>query len=136
MRIKCVKIKCLVCDKNGSTQLFLNKQNQIRYARTRHYSHIDKTSKKPQFTYCKIENLDSLETLLNKGKSLNTDKATLGQLGQRIHDLKLRDSSLISQNSGARSSARIEHHPPKVGVVGSNPTSPAEDKPRTLRNFY
>ena len=35
-------------------------------------------------------------------------------------------------NSGAGSSARIEHHPPKVGVVGSNPTSPAGDKPGTF----
>ena len=123
MRIKCVKLNCLTCGKQGSTQLFLNKQNQIRYARTRHYAHIDKTSKKPQFTYCKIENLNALKTLLsNQGIQLNTDKAYNGQIGQNTDNQKLRETSLISLNSGAGSSARIEHHPPKVGVVGSNPS--------------
>ena len=134
MRIKCVKLPCQVCGKQGSTQLFLNKQNQIKYARTRHYSHIDKDSRKPQFTYCKIEDLQALKTLLsNKNISLNSNKANSGQTGHQNNiDHKLRETSLIIQNSGARSSARIEHHPPKVGVVGSNPTSPAEDEPGTF----
>jgi hypothetical protein len=33
---------------------------------------------------------------------------------------------------GAGSSVRIEHHPPKVGVVGSNPTPPVGDTLRTV----
>ena len=45
--------------------------------------------------------------------------------------IKLKQTSLNCRISGASSSARIEHHPPKVGVVGSNPTSPAGDKPGT-----
>ena len=128
MRIKCVKLKCPICGKQGSTQLFLNKSNQIRYARTRHYSHIDKDSKKPQFTYHKIEDLNLLKTLLsNQGIQLNTDKTRIGQSGQQNKiDQKLKQINLKSVNSGAGSSARIEHHPPKVGVVGSNPTLPAE----------
>ena len=124
MRIKCVKLPCLTCGKQGSCQLFLNKQNQIKYARTRHYSHIDKTSKKPQFTYHKIDDLEALKTLLsNHNIQLNSNKPHSGQSGQQINiDQKLKQTSHKQQNSGAGSSARIEHHPPKVRVVGSNPT--------------
>jgi hypothetical protein len=130
MKIKCFKAECPVCKASGSIQLFFNRNLEVRYARTRHYSHLDKVSKKPQFTYCKIEDLEALKTLLlNKGISLNTDKAESGQLGQlsikNIHDQKLKALSLKWHNKGAGSSARIEHHPPKVGVVGSNPTPPA-----------
>ncbi len=116
MRIKCVKLKCLVCGNSGSTQLFLNRVGQIRYARTRHYSHIDKVSKKPQFTYHKIMNLDGLKTLLsNQGIQLNKNKATIGQTGHQNNiDQKLKALSLKQVNSGAGSSARIEHHPPKL----------------------
>jgi len=118
MKIKCVKLQCPVCSKSGSCQLFLNKQNQIRYARVRHYSHINKQTRKPQFTYCKLTDLEALKTLLfNKNISLTTDEAKSGQIGQcstlKLHDHKLRDSSLVYRNKWAGSSARIEHHPPK-----------------------
>ncbi len=108
----------------------MNKLGQIRYARVRHYSHIDKVSKKPQFTYHKLEDLEALKTLLsNKGIQLNKNKANSGQTGHHGHqnniDQKHKALSLISKSRGAGSSARIEHHPPKVGVVGSNPTLPA-----------
>ena len=133
MKIKCVKLQCPICSKSGSCQLFHNKQGQVRYARVRHYSHIDKDSKKPQFTYCKINDLDRLKTLLSKQNiQLNTDKANSGQNGSSGHqttpnniDHKLNDLSLKHGIEWAGSSARIEHHPPKVGVVGSNPTLPA-----------
>jgi hypothetical protein len=133
--INCVKMEeCPICGSAGSCQIFLNRDGKIRYARVRHYSHIDKESKKPQFTYCKIEDLQALKTLLlNKGISLSTDKANSSQIGQsataETHDLELKDSSLISKIKGAGSSARIEHHPPKVGVVGSNPTPPVTEAP-------
>ena len=127
VKYKCYKANCPVCKASGSIQLFMNRNREIRYARTRHYSHIDKVTKKPQFTYYRIEDLETLKTLLlNKGISISTDKATSGQLGQtsnaEIHDLELKDSSSNSIIKGAGSSVRIEHHPPKVGVVGSNPT--------------
>ena len=93
MKIKCVKSECPICKVSGSIQLFLNKQNEVRYARTRHFSHTDKESKKPQFTYCKIEDLAELKTLLkSQGISLSIDKAENGQPGQvqtvKIHDLE------------------------------------------------
>jgi hypothetical protein len=82
MKIKCVKAECPICNITGSIQLFLNKQNQVRYARTRLYSHLDKDSKKLQFTYCKIQDLEALQTLSSdKGISLSTDKITAGQVG-------------------------------------------------------
>jgi hypothetical protein len=128
-RIKCVKMQCPICGSSGSCQMFLNREGRIRYARVRHYSHINRDSRKPQFTYHKIIDLEALKTLLsNKNISLTTNKIPTGQIGQnstlRIHDHKLEDSSLVSRNTGAGSSVRIEHHPPKVGVVGSNPTPP------------
>jgi tetratricopeptide (TPR) repeat protein len=118
MRIKCVKLQCPICNTSGSCQVFINRLDQVRYARVRHYSHIDKVSKKPQFTYHKIEDHEALKTLLsNKGISLNTNKAIgqIGQSGQHNNiDLKLREPSLDCRKSGAGSSARIEHHPPKL----------------------
>ena len=125
MRIKCVKLPCLECGKPGSTQLFLNKLDQIRYARTRHYSHIDKVSKKPQFIYHKIDDLEALKTLLsNHNIQLNNNKTEKGQTGQQINiDQKLKQTSHKQRISGASSSARIEHHPPKVGVRNQSLTS-------------
>jgi hypothetical protein len=133
MKYKCFKAECPECKSIGSIQLFMNRNLEVRYARTRHYSHIDKVSKKPQFTYCKITDLEALKTLLsNKNISLTNDKTASGQTGQhstpRIHDHKLRDSRLIFRTEGAGSSVRIEHHPPKVGVVGSNPTPPVHSR--------
>ena len=84
----------------------MNKKGEVRYARTRHYSHIDKDSKKPQFTYCKIEDSVILKTLITQqGISLSVDKAESGQLGQgsnaEIHDLKLQDQALINKTMRA-----------------------------------
>jgi hypothetical protein len=86
--------------------------------------------KKPQFTYCKLEDLQQLETLLKSlGFQFPAQTKNLGHNGQNYkavqHTSGHKDSSLISKIKGAGSSVRIEHHPPKVGVVGSNPTPPA-----------
>jgi hypothetical protein len=131
MKIKCIKAECPICKTTGSIQLFMNNNLEVRYARTRHYSHQDKVSKKPQFTYCRIENLLSLKTLLpQQSTSLNTEKTTAGQVGQVIRfetiDPQLRGCATIQQNRvWTSSSVRIEHQPPKLGVEGSNPSSPA-----------
>ena len=92
---------------------------------------LAKDSKKPQFTYCKIEDLEALKTLLSQRRvSVTAGKDTAGQVGQGkgfgIHDPQLRGCALVQQNKPwACSSARTEHQPPKLGVVGSNPTTPA-----------
>src|SRR4030042_6818621 len=91
-KIKCLKLKC-ECGREGLAQVFLRKDGSISYARVRHFSNTDKVSKKPQFTYCKIEDLDALKALLkSQSISLSTDKVEAGQLGQRStdknHDLK------------------------------------------------
>ena len=79
----------------------------MKYARTRHYLHLDKDSKKPQFTYCKPEDLEALKTLITQqGISLSVAKAESGQIGQgqieKIHDLELQDSSHSQQNMCGR----------------------------------
>jgi hypothetical protein len=128
VKYKCVKMQCPLCNITGSAQLFLNKNGEIRYARVRHYKGLNEF-KKPQFEYHKVEDLETLKTLLqNKETQFSPEaKASRSQgqaVGFKTHDLHLRSSSFICQNIGAGSSARIEHHPPKVEVVGSNPTSP------------
>jgi hypothetical protein len=117
MKIKCVKTECPVCNVTGSIQLFLNKDGILRYARTRHFSHTDKVTHKPQFTYCKVQDLNALKTLLlNKSISLNTEEVTAGQVGQsqghKTLDPQLRGCATIHQTGQwASSSVRIEHQP-------------------------
>ena len=66
----------------GSIQLFLNTKLEVRYARTRHYSKINKDSKKPQFTYCRINDLEQLKTLLSNKPITHITNTPLGQSGQ------------------------------------------------------
>ena len=103
VKIKSVKGVCIVCKLAGSIQLFLNRDGEVKYARTRHYSHSAKNSKKPQFTYCKIEELEPLKTLITQqGVSLSVVRADGGQISQgqteKIQDLELKDSSPNQQN--------------------------------------
>jgi hypothetical protein len=106
MKTKCVKLECK-CKKLGLAQVFYNKEGSIRYTRVRHYSHSDAVTHKPQFTYCKIDDLESLKTLLKtQGISLTTEKAISGQIGQSqdkgIHDLKSHETNLNQQNKSGR----------------------------------
>ncbi len=105
MKYKCIRLECPICNKQGLAQLFLNKEGNIKYARVRHYSHKDSTTGKPQFTYCKIENLDALKTLLKcQDISLTTEKPKSGQVGhdqtQRIHDQENCNKGSIQQDLG------------------------------------
>ena len=126
-RIKCLKLECSVCHNEGLAQLFLNKNGEVRYARVRHFTHRDATTKKPQFTYCKIENLEAMKTLLSQqGISLSSNKADNGQAGQRsnaeIHDLeKLKIISFHENNVKRSSSSWLGHKPSKLAIPGSNP---------------
>jgi hypothetical protein len=98
MKIKCVRLQCPICNKSGSCQLFMNRLGQVRYARVRHYSHIDKESKKPQFTYCKIEDLQQLETLLISF-NLQFPQTQQKQLGH-TETKQLHDHTSVSLLSG------------------------------------
>ncbi len=102
VKYKCIKAECSVCGNVGLIQLFLNKNGEVRYARTRHYSHLDKDSKKPKFTYCRIEDLEELKTLLKSqgiSLSIGQNEGSLGQDQTKInHDLELCNSSPIQQN--------------------------------------
>jgi hypothetical protein len=73
VKIKCVRLKCPICGKNGSCQVFFNKHNEIKYGRVRHY--ISKEAKeynkdkKYNFSYCKLD-LQQLETFKNTRLSI------------------------------------------------------------------
>ena len=82
MKYKCVKAECPLCKVTGSIQLFLNRNGEVRCSRIRHFSHTDKDSKRSQFTYCRIENLEDLDALL-KNEGFSIGNWSLGQgLGQ------------------------------------------------------
>ena len=103
VKIKSAKGVCIVCKLAGSIRLVLNRDGEVKYARTRHYPHLDKDSKKLQFTYCKIEELEPLKTLITQqGVSLSVVRADGGQISQgqteKIQDLELKDSSPNQQN--------------------------------------
>jgi hypothetical protein len=136
MKIKCVKMQCPICQVVGSAQIFLNKNNEVRYARFRHYKGLNE-NKKPQFDYHKVEDLEALKTLLkSQGISLSADKAKVGQIGQvqtaKIHDRKLKESSPIFRNRRAGSLARLGHLLDVQKVTGSNPVRPTTTRPETF----
>ena len=112
-------MKCPTCNKSGSTQLFLNKKSQIRYARVRHYLKTDPATKKPTFEYHKIENLVALKTLIeSQGISFSTENS-VGQAGQcqkvKIPiDLKEHKTSLNTLKTSGRSLVWLGHQPPTL----------------------
>ena len=104
MKIKCVKTeKCPICREKGSIQVFFNKQNRIKYGRVRHYSGLNE-SKKPQFSYCKLDDLEQLETLLN---SLNFQYPKPKSIGHKtpkdFHDHTSRSLLSGQPNSSLKS---------------------------------
>ncbi len=121
MKYKCIKTdSCSVCGNKGTIQAFLNSAYSVKYARTRHYT-------KGVFSYCKLENLKEVESLLNATANKQPDQKQLGQ-GQnsKTWSSSRLNSSRIQQNKPwASSSVRTEHQPPKLGVEGSNPSPPA-----------
>ena len=101
MKIKCVKLECPTCHVVGSAQIFLNKNDEVRYCRVRHYVGLDEF-RKPQFTYHKVNDLGVLKTLYeNQGFHFQT---VVGQVGQakvvnaELCDLDVNKLSLKQQS--------------------------------------
>ena len=115
MKYKCFKAECPVCHKTGSIQLFLNKKLEVRYARTRH-TYRAKDSSKLQYSYCRVNNLDGLKTLLSKQLNSLALSTTPGHTGQVFgfvnFDPQLGGCATKLENKvWASSSVRIEHQP-------------------------
>ena len=115
-----MKIICEQCKKEGYLQVLGS------YYRTRHYSGINAETKKSMFYYHQqskgyIQSL-SREQKLGAGPEPNGKQCSSGQ--ESIDPNLLNPSSLNEKNTRAGSSVRIEHQPPKLVVVGSNPTPP------------
>ena len=111
-KIQCIKIeKCGLCSKKGLAQVFYNKEGEARYVRVRHYTGLKE--KKPQFSYCRIEDLATLETLLSEGTR------SLGHtLGQAINCSNTEISNSIQNNQVLSSNVVV------AGGVGFEPTTP------------
>jgi hypothetical protein len=110
-------MQCPICHITGSAQLFLNKKGEVRYARVRHYKGLNE-SKKPQFSYCKLEDLNKLETLLTS-LSFHFPQAQSKQLGRKTSK-EFHDQISVSLLSGQPdSSLKFE----MAGPVGFEPTT-------------
>jgi hypothetical protein len=96
VKYKCIKMRCPICGSAGSCQLFINRDEKIKYVRVRHYKGLDE-SKKPQFEYHKVKDLEPLKTLKVNDvflSTVKTDNCQFGQ-GQKVNDVdpKLKGSS-------------------------------------------
>jgi hypothetical protein len=106
------KTACPICSKDGSCQVFFNKHNEIKYGRVRHY--ISKEAKeynrdkKYNFSYCKLEDSQQLETLLKTldfpFPATETQTENLVHIGQDLkpdqHEMGQADPRLISRTEG------------------------------------
>jgi hypothetical protein len=132
VKYKCFKTQCPACGNTGSLQLFLNKQNEVKYARVRHYLKLDPTTKKPQFEYHKIEDLEYINAKF-KYVSVNID-LNLDQT-QDVIDRKLKELNPIFRNRRAGSLARLGHLLDVQKVTGSNPVRPTKIGPETFPHY-
>ena len=83
MKYQCIKTKsCNICGQKGTIQAFLNSDNQVKYARTRHY-------KQGRFSYCKLGNLGEVEEQLKS--QMRHDHGQVGQV--EIRSINLSNSS-------------------------------------------
>jgi hypothetical protein len=114
-------------------QLFFNKQNEVKYARVRHYLKLDPTTKKPQFEYHKIEDLEYVNAKF-RYVSINDD-LNLDQPQDDI-DRKLKELNPIFRNRRAGSLARLGHLLDVQKVTGSNPVRPTKIGPETFPHTY
>lgn len=100
------------------------------YGRVRHYTGLDPLSKKPMFQYHR-QSKEYTEQKLRESRS----NQILDQSGQLFIDPNLLNLGLSEQKRRACSSVRTEHQPPKLGVVGSNPTTSATSKTRSVPRY-
>jgi hypothetical protein len=121
MRIKCVKLKCEVCGREGTAQLFYNNSGELKYGRVRHYLRLNE-AKKPQFEYHKQskEYLNEKLKFVSANNDLNIDQS------QNNVDRKLKESNTIFRNRRAGSLARLGHLLDVQKVTGSNPVRPTK----------
>ena len=107
-----MKVRCPICGIQG----YLEKHGR-RY-RIRHYVGFKENKRIYQYHYINEDQLANLGITLDIGyKSKGINKTEL---------------SLKYSKKWAGSLARIGRKPPKLVVVGSNPTPPATAEPRTL----
>ena len=119
VKIKAITVRqCPLCGNKGSIQVFFNRQNKIKYGRTRHYKGLSE-NKKPQFTYCKLDDLSQLETLLF---SLNFKfpQAQPKHLGHKTKQDFHAQTSISLLRGQPKNSSILE----MAGGVGFEPTTP------------
>ena len=88
-----------------------------------YHQHPKEHPEKPKWCYLTAEHTRALKITEDRGSITQN----LTQNNSQPEKPNLSPNQEL--NTWASSSGRIEHQPPKLGVVGSNPTPPATDEP-------
>ena len=121
-----MKVKCPKCGKEGTLTRRLTISNNKRYfyLYVQHVQTVEGRTKRVWHYYGKIEDV----------KSIHKNDQNYTQKTSKTEKLKSSSNSQKEDvNNRAGSLARIGRKPPKLVVVGSNPTPPVYAEPRTLR---
>ena len=102
-KTKCIRnIRCELCNTNGMLQMFFNSNNEVRYARIRHYIGVNPNTGKSRFVYHR-QTLEYVQSIL---KQDNTD-----HIDHDIHDQKLNVNGSFTENVSGRSLVWLGHQP-------------------------
>jgi hypothetical protein len=103
--IKCYKLRCEVCGKDGTAQVWFSKTGELKFGRIRHYLKLNE-AKKPMFEY----HPQSKEYLEDKLKYVIPKIDLSSDLNQQNEDHKLKELSPVSKsttNQKGRSSSLV-----------------------------
>jgi hypothetical protein len=103
--IKCFKLKCEVCNNEGTAQVWFSKTGELKFGRVRHYLRLNE-NKKPMFEYHK----QSKEYLMEKLKYIIPKIDQPADQFQNNEDHKLKELSPVSKstiNQEGRSSSLV-----------------------------
>ena len=122
------RIQCPNCKQEGVLQwketITKAKGKMYHYNKLYVYhQHPQEHPERPKWCYLTADQTRAL------GITENRSPITQNLTQNNSQPEKPNSSSKHEENKWTGSSGRIEHQPPKLGVVGSNPTPPATDEP-------
>jgi hypothetical protein len=94
--IKCYKLKCQICGKEGTAQVWFGKTGELKFGRIRHYLRLNE-AKKPVFDY----HAQTKEYLMEKLKYIMPKIDPKVDRTQSDGDHKLKELSLVSKSTAS-----------------------------------
>ena len=120
------RIKCIKCGRIGNLTIKKTKTRGVTYQYYYVQHYIKETNK---IEWCYLGSLNKLPEEYKR--TLQEDRNYTQHYTQNIHKSEKTELASKLETSRAGSLARIGHEPPKLGVVGSNPTPPAKTRKKT-----